>query len=372
MKQEDKMTDFNTASDTVYSPLRSRFNRVGRRGYCTAGLPIFHKTVLCVVKFILLAVVLAGMTGCQKEQKSLEKVTIALGTQTLSAPVYVAHQMGFFKEEGFDITLQSHQFGKDALASVLKGSARFGTVAETPLMFAGLKGEKFSILATIADSNQYHKIVARKDRGIAGPKDLAGKRIGMKAGTTTEYFLDALLAYYGIPANRVDKVTINPEEMLTALAKGDIDAVVVWPPYTSNAQNLLGKNALMIENDKIYSLYWNIVTTREFAEANPKTVKRLLRALLRAERYISSNSAAVSAIMAKIVGDGSFTVVGNNFDLYQGQNLLLSMEDQARWAIKMRLTDLKEVPNFLPHFYTKGVKDVAPEALSSGLDTGKE
>lgn len=355
-----------------------KLSRISRTVRCDNGnsvSSIVSITLSDAVTFLLLAFILVGLVGlvgCQKVPESHEKITVAVAIQPLSAPVYVAQEMGFFKEEGLDVTLQPYVSGKDCLASVLSGTAEIGTVAETPIMLAALNGEKFSIIATISDSNQYQKIVARKDRGITAPKDLIGKRIGMNAGTTTEYFLDALLTYYGIPMERTRKITAGPEGILAALAKGDIDAAVVWPPHTAKALTLLGNNALTLEDDKIYSIYWNIVTGQEFAQAHPETVKKLLRAFLRAERYINSNSAAVSAIMAKILGDGVFTTVGNNFDLYQGQNLLLAMEDQARWAINKRLTGLKEVPNFLPYFYAQGMKAVAPEAISSGLDTGKE
>lgn len=370
------MTDIKAADDALSALPQIRFNSIGRSGNCAENSPIcsptVHNRVSSVVTFFLFALVLTGMIGCQNEQKSLEKITIAVAIQPLSAPVYVAHEMGFFKEEGLDVAIESHVLGKDALASVLNGTAQFGTAAETPLMFAGLKGEKISIIATIADSNQYQKIVARKDRGISGPRDLIGKRICMTAGTTTEYHLDTLLAYYGIADGRMQKVAMKPEEMPVALAKGDIDAAVAWPPYTEKMLKLLGNNALMIEDDKIYSIYWNIVSAREFAQTHPETVIKLLRALARAERYINGNTASVSTLMAKTITSEKFMMAEYNFDLYQGQNLLLSMEDQARWAIKMRLTGLKSVPNFLPLFYVQGVKAVAPEALSSELDTGKE
>jgi len=319
--------------------------------------------------FVLFASVLAGIIGCRKEeQKPLEKITLAVAIQPISAPVYVAYEKGFLKEEGLDVALQSHWAGKEALASVLKGTAQFGTVAETPLMFSGLKGEKFYIVATIADSNRYQKIVARKDRGIAEAKDLTGKKVGVCVGTTAEYYLDAILTYYGIKHNLIHAVPMKIEDLTAALVKGDIDAAVAWPPHLEKQQRLLGSNALTIENEKIYSIYWNIVTAQDYAKTHPETVKKLLRALARAERFIKGNGDAVHAIVTKRIDDKAFSLADYNFDLYQSHNLLLSMEDQARWAIRNRLAVSGAVPNFLPLFYFDGIKAVAPESVSLILE----
>jgi NitT/TauT family transport system substrate-binding protein len=118
-----------------------------------------------------------------------EKITLAVAAQPISAPVYVAYEKGFFKEEGLQVSLPSFGSGKDALALVLQGKAAFCTVAETPLVFAAINGKSFHIVATMAESTKYMKIVARKDRGIRSARDLSGKRIGVTMGTNAEYYL---------------------------------------------------------------------------------------------------------------------------------------------------------------------------------------
>lgn len=340
----------------------------GRDNVSTVGgMRGHHKTVAALG--LALAIVLADITGCSREEgrkpsASLEKITFAVATQPISAPVYVAHAKGFFEHEGLDVSLQSFWTGKDALASVLKGTAQFGTVAETPIMFAGLKGDKFLVVATIADSNNYQKIVARKDRGMAGPQDMIGKRVGVSTGTTAEYFLDALLTYYRIPKDRIHIVPMKPEDLSDALAKGDIDAAVAWPPHLAKQQQMLGANAATIENEHIYTIYWNLVTGQEFAKAHPETVKKLLRALVRAERYMADNPGVVRALVVEKTGAVAFSLEDYHFDLQLTQSLLTALESQARWAIRKKLVANTEVPNFLPLIYTGGMEAVAPGSVT--------
>ena len=74
-------------------------------------------------------------------------------------------------------------------------------------MFAIMKGEKISIIATIQTSDIGNAILARKDKGILTLGDLKGKKIAATLGTTSDFFLDAILAVNGISRKDVEIVT---------------------------------------------------------------------------------------------------------------------------------------------------------------------
>ena len=46
------------------------------------------------------------------------------------------------------------------------------------------------------------------------------------------------------------------------------------------------------------------------------------------------------------------------------QQLLLTLEDEARWTISEGLADKKEVPNYLDFIYLEGLEAVKPEAVT--------
>ena len=82
----------------------------------------------------------------------------------------------YLREEGLDATAQPHAFGKPALLSVINGKADIATVGDTPIVFAVMGGKKITVLAVIQTSNRNEAIVARRDKGIAKPSDLKGKK----------------------------------------------------------------------------------------------------------------------------------------------------------------------------------------------------
>ncbi len=110
-------------------------------------------------------------------------------------------------------------------------------------------------------------------------------------------------------------------------------------------------------------MQWNIVAGQAFANHHPDTVKRLLRALIKAREYLMNHPDESRAIVARYLGDETVTLTDYSFDVHLRQNLLINLESQARWAIMNRLTDQQEVPNFLPLLYMEGLRAVDPDAV---------
>ena len=53
-----------------------------------------------------------------------------------------------------------------------------------------------------------------------------------------------------------------------------------------------------------------------------------------------------------------------NFRLVLDQSIIVSLEDEARWAIREELVDKEEVPNYLDFIYINALEDVKPEAVT--------
>src|SRR6185295_5143033 len=78
-------------------------------------------------------------------------------------------------------------------------------------------------------------IVARPNAGIARVEDLKGKKVAAIVGTSTFFDIRALtLKGYGLDLQKdTQLVTATaPPDMVTLLAKKDVDAIVAWQPIT--------------------------------------------------------------------------------------------------------------------------------------------
>lgn len=327
-----------------------------------------------IVTIVTMACILAGFVGCSSKKGhnspvSPAKITIGVSPIIASAAIYVADEKGFFEQEELQVTLKTYTSGKDALNAVIRGRAQFCTVAETPVMFAALKGEKICICATISESNRYMKLVARKDGGISTPADLKGKKIGVTPGTNGEFFLYVILAANFLTSKDVTIVEFRPEEMADAIVKGKVDAVSTWAPYTMAIEKKLGDNAVIVGDSSLYyTMTWNIAGMQDLVKSNPQCVIKLMRAIISADNFIKEHPDEAATITARKSGIEDMTMFSSVWDLYSfdaklDQSLILNLEDQARWMLERQNDSNRTIPNFLDYIYTEGLNAVRPEAV---------
>ena len=332
-----------------------------------------YKRQVAVWTAVILSVLAAGSyflirNGANdKPVTPTEKVTIAYAAIPHSALAAVAQKQGYYRQEGLEAIAHLHPYGKPALREVLKGKADFATVAETPFILEVMKGEKVSIIATIYTARGDHAIIARKDLGILLPSDLKGRKIGATLGTTSDFFLDAFLAVNGISTRDVTVTDVKQEELPDAIATGAVEAVSVFYPYLGIAKKRLGARGIAFYDTAIYFQTFNIAAKQEFVQRHPKTVKKMLRALVKAEEFLKGNPAEAQRIVSDFYGIDIETLrdpwSAADFAVTLDQSLVLSMEDESRWAIKKKLTGEKKIPNYLHYIYFEGLESVKPEAI---------
>ncbi|MBI2203988.1 MAG: ABC transporter substrate-binding protein [Candidatus Rokubacteria bacterium] len=80
-------------------------------------------------------------------------------------------------------------------------------------------------------------IVARKDAGLTKVEDLKGRKIAAIVGTSTFFDINALLRKgYGFDIQKQAQIVTAtaPPDMVTLLAKKDVDAIIAWQPITDS------------------------------------------------------------------------------------------------------------------------------------------
>jgi ABC-type nitrate/sulfonate/bicarbonate transport system substrate-binding protein len=325
--------------------------------------------VITILFFVICLGTYAGFYFKNKNPNSgpPEKITIAYSTAFNATLVHIAFAQGFFAEEGLDATPQPHAFGKPALQALIDGNADIATAGDTPIVFAIMNGKGITILATIQTSNKNEGIVARQDRGITKPSDLKGKYIGVTPGTTGDFFADSFLLSQNIERNQVTIVDLKPEEMYAALSTGRVDAVSTWNPTLTQLLKKLGNKACIFYGETLYTETFNVVAKHNFIRDNPETIKKVLRALIKAEAFVQQNPEKTRRISAdfiktdKAILDETWDYF--NFRVTLDQSLLIELENQSRWVIKNKWTLRRDMPNYLDYIYIDGLMAIRPDAV---------
>jgi ABC-type nitrate/sulfonate/bicarbonate transport system substrate-binding protein len=315
------------------------------------------------------ATLLAVASGCTEHRTAAlaEPLTIAAATLPNFSLVYVAQAKGYFASEGLNVTLKHHQYGKLALEALLAGQADLATSAETPVVFAELRGEQLSIMASIGRSAKNNAVVALKESGVTKPADLAGKRVGVTRGTTADFFLDTFLLRYGVDRQEVRFVDLKPEEMAGALGRGEVAAVATWLPTTIALQDRFGTKVVVFYVEDFHAENAVLVARRGFEKRRPEVTTRVLRALLKAEALFRDHpdearrSAASASDHEPGVPDSSLGQF--KLQVRLDQSLLVLMEEESRWAIRSALVPPQVPPNFLATIMAEPLLAVKPDAV---------
>jgi len=299
----------------------------------------------------------------------LEQITIATNSSYVgTCAIVAARDKGFFKNEGIVAELQTYSSGKAAMAAVLQGSSNFGTVADIPVMFAGLDDNPVYVIATIFKADKDHGIVGRRDRGVLTPGSLKGKRIGVTPKTSGHFTLDAFLNRQKLSPDEVTLLNYKPEDLPNALEKGEVDAVATWEPFLDSVLERLGDKGVIYYGQDIYESLYNIASLRSYVDKHPETIKKFLRAIGRGARFCVDSPDAARALFPTDVKSEEKRLQAlwptYRFNVVLDQGLILALEDEARWAIKNKLTTRTDMPNYLNYVYLDGMEAVMPAAVT--------
>ena len=184
-----------------------------------------------------------------------------------------AKRLGYYAEEGVELTVTPGGPGVDGVASVAAGRAGVGQLSSSPsLMLARSAGIPVKAFAAGYQKHPF-TYFSLADDPIRTPKDMIGKTIATQP--TAVILLRALLALNGIAEDQVEVVKMGSD--MNQLLTGQAQAVTGWMTNT-NALGILGDDRVdMMLWDAGIRLYANVyyTTDRMLAEHGDVLVRYL-------------------------------------------------------------------------------------------------
>jgi NitT/TauT family transport system substrate-binding protein len=231
---------------------------------------------------------------------------------TNNYPSYFASWMGFYKEEGVDVSISQIAGASKILEAVVGGSADVGGgVYEQTLQMAA-EGKSIVAFVSLLKSPNFALIAAP---GIHKWADLRGKTVGVSSvGSPSQFYLTYLLNKEGVTDVSTATVGMGATAM-AALEHGQVDAAVLFgsaiTAYLARRPDAViladtrtqeGLQAAFQVTDYPASC---LLAQRSWLEANPDSAKRMSRAVLRAMAWIREHSA--EEILARVPSAGDST-----------------------------------------------------------------
>jgi NitT/TauT family transport system substrate-binding protein len=253
------------------------------------------------VKLITIAVLAAVLlTGCKKNSGTVaapsNKVRVGYIGLTCEAPIYMAVEKGFFKEEGLDVELVKCSWAnyKDTLA--LGG---YDITHHLVMYFLKPIEQGLDVRFLAGIHRGCLRVQAGVHTNIHTIQDLKGKRIGVPGmGTPPFVFANRVFGTHGIDAGKDITWKVFPAgELGLAIDKGEVDAVCDAEPIGTLliAEGKVRNIADQAVDEPYNSEYCcEVIANGKWVDANPKSAAAATRALLKGAKWVETNPKAAA------------------------------------------------------------------------------
>src|SRR5579864_7079055 len=156
-------------------------------------------------------VVLALAAPTQSMAADASKITIMVGgiTKMIYLPAKLTEQLGYFKDEGLDVELQSQPAGVDAENELLAGAVQAVVGFYDHSIDLQTKGKEVKAIVVFGQVPGEVEMVASKAAGsIKSMADVKGKTLGVTGlGSSTNFLTQYLANLKGVP---ISQYTVLP------------------------------------------------------------------------------------------------------------------------------------------------------------------
>ncbi|CAM3735591.1 ABC transporter substrate-binding protein [Bordetella sputigena] len=273
---------------------------------------------LLAVALSAAAIVCGTATAQTKAPPEKKEIKIgAASTGITYLPAIIAKQLGYFRDEGLDVTIAAFSGGSKALEAMLGGSTDMTAGAYSNTLTMAAKGQKLvTIAAQVVCPGWVFGASKKNFDKVKSPADLKGMRVGVSApGSSTHMVVNYILHKAGLKPDDVSIIGVGQAAgAVAAVRAGQIDALIVNDPVATvlvDGGDLkpLAEMRTADGNKQVFGADYpesSIYATQAFVDKNPRTVQAVANAIVRAEHWMAKATPqqVVQTVPAEyVVGD---------------------------------------------------------------------
>ena len=258
-----------------------------------------------------IAALLLALAAACTTASAQTKVRLAVGGQTalFYLPLTVTDRLGYFKDEGLDVTISDLAGGARALQALMGGSADVVTGSFDHTIQMHAKSQPLTAVVQLGRFPGFVlALVGPKAASWRGPADLKGMKIGVTApGSSTHFMVLHMMAQAGLKPDDASYVSVGAGQTAIAAARrGEIDALVSVDPVinlldSEKAIRIVADTRTVEGTRQVYGGLYPaaaLYLSPAYAQKNPAAVQSLANAFVRGLKWIAGHSAEeVASVM---------------------------------------------------------------------------
>ncbi|WNI21552.1 ABC transporter substrate-binding protein [Streptomyces sp. ITFR-16] len=280
----------------------------------------------------LLVVTACGSGGSDEGGKGGGK-TIRIAYQAFPSGDLIVKEKGWLEKAlpGYTVKWTKFDSGASINTAFVAGAVDLAAIGSSPVA-RGLSKPlniPYQVTWVLDVAGENEALVARDGSKISSVKDLEGHKVATPFSSTSHYSLLAALDKAGVDASKVQLLDLEPQDILAAWTRGDIDASYVWLP-TLDELKKTGK--VLISSRELASagkptLDLGVAAT-SFIKAHPDVLPAWRKAQARALDLIHDDPDAASTAVGKQLGISPAEAAGQ---IKQGIFLKPAEQADAKW-----------------------------------------
>lgn len=256
-----------------------------------------------------------------RRSERFENIILALDSVIYGkhAIFYPSIELGFYAEEGINVTIVRGYGSADTIKKVDTGAATFGLADMSSLMISKSKGAKVKMLGMIHHISPM-SIMCLNDSDINSPKDLEGCSLAGQAGDAAILVFPAFCERNDIEFKKVNIVVMDVRLLATALLTRQVDAIFRFYTALPSVESVVEQQGLSVKiirfADFGFGLYGSgLIAADEFLQQNPDLVRRFIRATYKGIDWAIRNKENATNIFMKYQPELKRYVVAEELDV---------------------------------------------------------
>jgi NitT/TauT family transport system substrate-binding protein len=218
--------------------------------------------------------------------------------------IFIAQELGYFKDAGLDVELVEFQNSADSSAALRAGKLDFSASGATAPLFHIAKGaDNIVIVGGVHNEDAALITTPESAKSIHQVTDLKGKKVAVIRLSTGDSILRGYLVEHGIqPGKDVQVFELkNPPAVIEAVRSGEVDAGMVWEPFIVRSREaglvVVSTSRQILPNHPCCRL----IANKKIVDEHPEVVEAFLSAFLRAEQFGIDHRAEAVDILTKYI-----------------------------------------------------------------------